>query len=147
MLKGSKLILKMVCWKLAMGNVKNKSKSKSPASKNIGQVSDEDLSISPEWVKEIKRRVREAENPICYIITSALSRRFVSYYNVSTDTYAVNNPEHGTLFKRQEVAACVAEILGPGYAVVKFTTRNGVLKRLSPYQYRLGSGRKKKIQR
>lgn len=130
-----------------MGNEKGKSKSKPPASKVVRQGADEDLSISPKWVKEIKRRVREAENPIRYIIISALSRRFVSYYNVSTDTFAVNNPEHGTLFKRQEVAACAAEILGPGYAVVKFTTRNGALKRLSPYQYRLGSSRKKKIQR
>lgn len=127
-----------------MGNEHGKSKSKPPASKVVRQGADEDFSISLEWGKEIKRRVREAENPIRYIITSALSRRFVSYYNVSTDTFAVNNPEYGTLFKRQEVAACVAEILGPGYAVVKFTTRNGVLKRLSPYQYRLGSSRIKR---
>lgn len=124
-----------------------KGKSSPSASKVVTQVADGDLSISSEWAKEIKRRVREMESPIRYIITSALSRRFVSYYNVSTDTFAVNNPEQGTLFKRQEVAACVAEILGPGYAVMKFTIRNGVLKRLSPYQYRLGSSRRKKTQR
>ncbi|MEC4888624.1 MAG: hypothetical protein RI101_01060 [Nitrospira sp.] len=124
-----------------------KDKPRSSVSKIMKEVEGEEAPLSPEWAKEIKRRVREMESPIRYIITSALSRRFVFYYNVSTDTFAVNNPEQGTLFKRQEVAACVAEILGPGYAVVKFTIRNGVLKRLSPYQYRLGNSRRKKLQR
>ena len=124
-----------------------KGKPRSSASKVVRQVDDGDVSLSPEWAREVKKRVRDIENPIRYIITSALSRRFVFYYNVSTDTFVVNNPEEGTLFKRREFAERLAEILGKGHTIVKFTTRKGVLKRLSAYQYRLGIGRRRRIKR
>jgi len=91
-----------------------------------------DEPLSKEWVREIKRRVREAEDPIRYMIVSEFSRRFVLYYNVSSDSFVMNSPEHGTLFKRQEVAEGVARLLGKHHALVKFTTKNGKLRRLSP---------------
>lgn len=112
-----------------------KSRKKSSMGRAVKQSVDPDEPLSPEWAREIKRRVRDLEDPIRYIITSALSRRFVLYCNVSTDTFALNNPDVGTLFKRCEVAEGVAEILGVGHTVVKFTTRNGVLKRLSSCQH------------
>lgn len=121
-----------------------KSRKKPSRERVVEQAVDPDEPLSPEWAREIKRRVRDLEDPIRYIITSALSRRFVLYYNVSTDTFALNNPDVGTLFKRCEVAERVAEILGAGHTVVKFTTRNGILKRLSSCQPRFGSGRKKR---
>lgn len=88
--------------------------------------------LSKEWIEEIKRRVREAEDPIRYMIVSEFSRRFVLYYNVSSDSFVMNSPEHGTLFKRQEIAEGVARLLGKHHALVKFTTKNGKLRRLSP---------------
>ena len=119
---------------------------KKPSRARIAeQVVDSDEPLSPEWAREIKKRVRDIENPVRYIITSALSRRFVSFYNISTDTFVVNKPEGGTLFKRRELAARVAEILGKGHTVVKFATRNGALKRLSSFKCRLGSGRRKGV--
>lgn len=109
-----------------------KSRKKPSRERVIERVVDPDEPLSPEWAREIKRRVRDIENPMRYMIISAFSRRFVLYYNVSTDTFAVNKPEAGTLFKRQEVAERVRTILGKRYGVVKFTTKNGTLKRLSP---------------
>lgn len=88
--------------------------------------------LSKEWIKEIKRCVREAEDPIRYMIVSDFSRRFVLYYSVSSDSFVMNSPEHGTLFKRQEIAEGVARLLGKHHALVKFTTKNGKLRRLSP---------------
>jgi hypothetical protein len=98
---------------------------------------DGDEPLSKEWIEEIKRRVREAEDPIRYMIASDLSRRFVLYYNVSSDSFVMNSPEHGTQFKRLEIAERVARLLGKHYALVKFTTKNGKLRRLS------SSGRKR----
>jgi hypothetical protein len=93
--------------------------------------------LSKEWLKEVKRRVQEAEDPIRYMITSEFSRRFVLYYNVSSDSFVMNSPEHGTQFKRHEMADRVAKVLRGRYEVVKFTTKNGMLKRLSPFHYLL----------
>jgi hypothetical protein len=121
-----------------------RKRSKKPSRRKIvARVVDQDEPLSPEWTREIKRRARELESPVRYIISSAISPKFVFFYNASTDTFAVNKPENGTLFKRREVATRVAEVLGKGHRAVRFTTRNGVLKRLSPYNYRLGSGRRK----
>lgn len=97
-------------------------------------VGDEDEPLSQEWIREINRRVRDSQDPIRYMIVSELSRRFVFYYNVSTDTFAVNKPENGTLFKRRELAERVKQLLGKHYSIVKFTTKSGTCKRLSPYR-------------
>jgi len=92
--------------------------------------------LSREWLKEIRRRVKDSEDPIRYVIASEMSRRFVLYYNVSSDSFAYNNPEGGTLFKRREIAERVKNRLGKHYSLVKFTTANGCLKRLSPVRPR-----------
>lgn len=50
--------------------------------------------------------------------------------------FAMNNPSGGTLFKRREAAEGVKKILGRGISIVKYTTKRGKLKRLSPYRGR-----------
>lgn len=107
-------------------------------SRSMGKPIDHDEPLSPEWIKEIKRRVREAEDPIRYMIASEFSRRFVLYYNVSSDSFVMNSPEHGTQFKRRKIAERVAQFLGQRYALVKFTTKNGKLRRLSPVRQKRG---------
>lgn len=99
---------------------------------------DEDEPLSKEWIREIKRRVRDAEDPIRYMIASEFSRRFVLYYNVSSDSFVMNSPEHGTQFKRREIAERVVQLLGKHHALVKFTTKNGKLRRLSPVRRKPG---------
>jgi hypothetical protein len=70
------------------------------------------------------------------MLVSEFSRRFMLYYNVSSDTYAMNQPTGGTLFERVKAAESVKQLLGTGVAIVKFTTKGGKLKRLSPYSGR-----------
>jgi len=67
------------------------------------------------------------------MLVSEVSRRFILYYNVSDDVYAMNDPAGGTLFKRLKTAQSVKKFLGKGTSIVKFTTKRGKLKRLSPY--------------
>ena len=100
------------------------------------QVADGVEPLSQEWVREINRRVRDSQDPIRYLIASEIGRQFVFYYNVSTDSFAVNEPEGGTLFKRRELAERVKQLLGRHYATVKFTMRDGRLERLSPSRRR-----------
>ena len=69
-----------------------------------------------------------------YVLVSEFSRKFILYYDVSTDTFAMNIPSRGTLFKRREIAESVKDHLGQGIALVKFTIKGGRLKRLSPFR-------------
>jgi hypothetical protein len=95
---------------------------------------DDDPQLSPEWIKEIKRRVRDSRDPVRYMLVSEFSRKFILYYDVTSDTFAMNDASRGTLFKRREVAESVKTHLGKSIALVKFTVKGGRLKRLSPFR-------------
>lgn len=102
--------------------------SKGPVQKPV--IEDEE-ELSPAAIRELERRVRDSRDPIRYMLVSEFSRRFVLYYNVSDDVFAMNDPSGGTLFKRREAAESVKRLLGTGISIVKYTTKGGKLKRLS----------------
>jgi len=93
----------------------------------------EDHQLSPEWIRELKRRIKDSHDPVRYMLVSEFTRKFILYYNVTSDTYAMNDPSRGTLFKRREAAESVKGLLGKGVAIVRFTIKGGKLKRLSPF--------------
>jgi hypothetical protein len=64
--------------------------------------------LSPEWIKEIDRRVRDSRDPVRYMLVSEFSRNFILYYDATSDTYVMNDASRGTLFKRREVADSVS---------------------------------------
>lgn len=103
-----------------------------PKFRIAAQIPDEEQPLSQEWTKEITRRLKDSRDPVRYMIASVLSPRFVLYYDVSSDSFAFNQPANGTLFKRRKLAERVMGLLGKHYTLVKFTTKNGTLKRLSP---------------
>jgi hypothetical protein len=106
----------------------------------------EDHQLSPEWIKEIKRRVKDSRDPVRYMLVSEFTRKCILYYDVTSDTYVMNHPSRGTLFKRREIAESVKAHLGKGIALVKFTVKGGRLKRLSPFRgMRLRSQRVSRI--
>jgi hypothetical protein len=93
-----------------------------------------DHRLSPEWIKELKRRVKDSRDPVRYMLVSEFSRKFILYYDVTTNTFAMNDVSRGTLFKRREIAESVKAHLGKGVALVRFTVKGGRLKRLSPFR-------------
>ncbi len=104
-------------------------------------VIEDEAELSPAEIKELRRRVRDSRNPIRYMLVSEFTRRFVLYYNISDDVFAMNDPSGGTLFKRREAAESVKKLLSSGVSIVKYTTKGGKLKRLSPYRSRWTSKR------
>lgn len=114
------------------------------AGANSSQQSDtEDRNpFSPEEIKELERRIRDSRDSVRYMLVSEFSRRFILYYNVSDDMFAMNKPSGGTLFKRREAAERVKELLGKGVSIVKYTTKGGKLKRLSRHRGRWANKRR-----
>jgi hypothetical protein len=94
----------------------------------------DDAPLSPEWIKEINRRVKDSRDPVRYMLVSEFSRKFILYFDVGTHTFAMNDASRGTLFKRREVAESVKAHLRKGVALVRFTVKGGRLKRLSPFR-------------
>jgi CRISPR/Cas system CMR-associated protein Cmr1 (group 7 of RAMP superfamily) len=95
---------------------------------------DGDSQLSPEWMRKLKRRVKDSRDPVRYMLVSEFSRKFILYYDVSTDTFAMNEASRGTLFKRREVAEIVKTHLGKSIAWVQFTVKGNKLTRLSPFR-------------
>jgi len=97
---------------------------------------EDDESLSSAMIRELERRLQDARDPVRYMLVSQFGRRFILYYNVSDNVFAMNNPSGGTLFKRREAAERVRQLLGKRIAILKFTAEGGKLKRLSPHRGR-----------
>ncbi|MBI3028031.1 MAG: hypothetical protein HYY64_00755 [Candidatus Rokubacteria bacterium] len=54
-----------------------------------------------------------------YLLVSAFGPRFALYYNVSEDTYGMNEPAHATLFKRRAAALAIRRMLGGGVEIAR----------------------------
>lgn len=54
-----------------------------------------------------------------YLLVIKFAPSFLLYYNVSMDTYAMNDPSFATLFKRRAAASAVQKLLGRGVHVVR----------------------------
>ena len=110
---------------LSMKNSRN-------AVRAVSKSAADESPLSREWEREIARRVRDFDDPLRYMLVSEFTRKFILYYNVTSDSFAMNDPALGTLFKRIQAAESVKKLLGRGVTVVKFTAKGGKLKRLSP---------------
>jgi hypothetical protein len=86
--------------------------------------------LSPEWRREIARRVADADNPVRYVVFSDIggTGRWRLWLDVSTDSYGMS-VDQATLFKREHVARAVAKVYSEGRSndllVAKITTKSG----------------------
>lgn len=86
--------------------------------------------LSPEWKRELKRRVADVQNPVRYVVFSDISGkgRWLLWLDVSSDGYGMSI-DQATLFKREHVARSVAKAYSKGrqndLLIAKITTKNG----------------------
>ena len=69
--------------------------------------------------RELRRRIKDAENRTRYLLASVLAPTFALYYSVSEDSYTLNDASRATLFKRRAAAAAIKEQLGSGVRLVR----------------------------
>ncbi len=94
--------------------------------------SDADLQLTRSQIKELERRIRDSEDPIRYFLASVMTPRFILYYNVSDDSYGMNDPDSATLFKRRLAAAAIQKLIGGGIKIVRCrVSKRGQLVRSS----------------
>jgi hypothetical protein len=96
--------------------------------------SKDDLDLTPGQIRELNRRIKDMDDPVRYLIVSEFGPQFILYYNVSDDTFAHNNPEGGTLFKRRAAAESIRKLLRSTVAIAKFSIKGKRLKRISPFR-------------
>ena len=77
--------------KLLGARSKQQRKGRVSSARISGQIApqrddDDDDQLSPEWIRELKRRVKDSRDPLRYMVVSEFTRRFILYYNVTTPT-------------------------------------------------------------
>ena len=116
------------------------------------EIPEDDEDLSPEWRRELKRRMADALNPVRYVVFSDIASkgRWRLWLDVSSDSYGMSI-EQATLFKREQVARTVAKAYSKGrqsdLLIAKITTKNGKRKVLSyekPEHRTSGSRRRSK---
>ena len=108
--------------RLGRTNRAQRSKSsKRIVSANEG--ADDDFDLTKAQLRELRRRIADADDPVRYVIEGGFGPRFRLYYNVTDDVYAMNNPAGATLFKRRKAAVAVQKLLSGGKRIVRCTTR------------------------
>jgi hypothetical protein len=88
--------------------------------------------LTASQIRELKRRIKDMDDPVRYLIVSEFGPRFVLYYNVSDDTFAQNDPAGGTVFKRRAAAESIRKLLRSTVTIAKFSVKGKRLKRISP---------------
>lgn len=74
-------------------------------------VLDEPPPLARAQLREIKRRVRDLDDRTRYLLASVLTPKHTLYYNVSEDTFGMDTPRFGTLFKRRAAAEAIQDLL------------------------------------
>jgi len=86
-------------------------------------VADDDFELTKAQLRELDRRIADSKDPVRYLIEGGFGPQFRLYYNVTDDVYVMNDPAHGTLFKRRKAAVAVQKLPGEGKCIVRCTTR------------------------
>jgi hypothetical protein len=88
----------------------------------------EDLILTADELRRLRQTIADVRENRRFLIVSRLSRGHAFYYNVTDHGYAMNRPDHATLFLKRDQAQAVAALLSPGVRVVRYRTRvrNGV---------------------
>lgn len=61
------------------------------AKKKHSHTASDDWRLTPSQIRELKSRLKDTRDPTRFVIVSRFSPKFVLYYNVSDDTYAMND--------------------------------------------------------
>ncbi len=100
-----------------------------PKENSLVRQPDGDDNLSPEFKRELRRRIADTNDPVRYVVFSSISDggRWRFWLNVSDGMYGMSI-DHATLFKRKPVALAVAREYSSGkknrHHIAKITTKN-----------------------
>ncbi len=92
---------------------------KSANARKRADTESDDWRLTPSQIRELKSRLKDTRDPTRFVIVSRFSRKFALYYNVSDDTYAMNDISGATLFKRRHAAEAVKKLLSANTSLIK----------------------------
>ena len=95
---------------------------------------DDVAPLTRSQVRQLQRQIRDLDDRTRFLLVSVFTSKFVLYYDVSQDTYVMNNASLGTLFKRRAAAEAIRLLVSPNVEVARcrVNQRNGLVKSSLP---------------
>src|SRR5918996_3645853 len=90
-----------------------------PSSRAPQSWADDGRSLSRAQIRQLQRQIRDLDDRTRYLLVSVFTKRFALYYDVSQDTYVMNDASLGTLFKRRTAAEAIGRLLSPNVEIVR----------------------------
>ena len=96
--------------------------------------SDDGPLLSRAQIRQLQCQVRDLDDRSRFLLVSVFTKRFVLYYDVSQDTYVMNDASLGTLFKRRSAAEAIRRLLSSNVEIVRcrVTRQNRLVKSSLP---------------
>ncbi len=97
--------------------------------KKFNDISEKDIELTQDQILELKRRIKNLENLVRYVIYSDIipNGRWRLFFNISDETWC-DDIDTATLFKRQHIAKAVVEKYSEkrrrDISIAKITTKN-----------------------
>ena len=107
--------------------------------KKFNDISEQDIELTQDQIHELKRRIKDHENPVRYVIYSEIipNRRWRLFLDISDDTWC-DDINTATLFKREHIAKAVIDKYSEGrqrdLSIAKITTKNDKRKVLKYFR-------------
>lgn len=107
---------------------------RSPSPRAPQSWTDDGPSLSRAQIRQLQRQIRDLDDRTRYLLVSVFTKRFALYYDVSQDTYVMNDASLGTLFKRRSAAEAIQRLLSPNVEVIRcrVNRRNRLVKSSLP---------------
>lgn len=105
--------------------------------------------LSRSQIRQLQGQIRDLDDRTRYLLVSVFTKRFALYYDVSQDTYVMNDASLGTLFKRRAAAEAIRRLLSPNVEIVRcrVNRRNRLVKSSLPPPSRLLRRRRRALVR
>ena len=107
--------------------------------KKFNDISERDIELTQDQIHELKRRIKDHENPVRYVIYSEIipNGRWRLFLDISDDTWC-DDINTATLFKREHIAKAVIDKYSEGrqrdLSIAKITTKNDKRKVLKYFR-------------
>ena len=107
--------------------------------KKFNDIGEQDVELTQDQIRELKRRIKDHDNPVRYVIYSDIipNGRWRLFLDISDDTWC-DDIITATLFKREHVAKAVIEKYSEGrqrdLSIAKITTKNDKRKVLKYFR-------------
>lgn len=111
-------------------NPRARSEKRSRSSNRQLSWTDDGPPLTRSQIRQLQRQIRDLDDRARYLLASVFTKRLVLYYDVSQDTYAMNDPALGTLFKRRTAAEAIRRLLSRNVQILRcrVNRRNRLVK-------------------